>query len=234
MGDGTDLVRLVRALDEVPGLAWVRLLYLYPDAVPDALLRAMRDLDTLVPYLDVPVQHASAAMLRRMRRGHGPAKLASFVERARRAVPGIFLRTTVLVGHPGETAADFAALVDFVERSRFEHLGAFRYSDEEGTPACGTGPVVAPRDSYNRLRRVLAVQRRISRAANRRLRGTELDVLVEGADDAQGFVLRGRHAGQAPEIDGVTYLVSCDAPVGAIVRARVIRSGDFDLVAEPV
>jgi ribosomal protein S12 methylthiotransferase len=169
-----------------------------------------------------------------MRRGHGPRELDRFVARARRFVPGIFLRTTVLVGHPGETAADFAELVDFVERARFAHLGAFRYSDEEGTPAFGTGPVVAPRDSYNRLRRVLAVQRRISRAANRALRGTEIEVLVEGIDDDRGFVLRGRHAGQAPEIDGVTYLVSCAAPVGAVVRARVVRSGDFDLVAEPI
>ncbi|HUT76395.1 MAG TPA: 30S ribosomal protein S12 methylthiotransferase RimO [Polyangia bacterium] len=232
--DGAGLVSLVRALDRVDGLAWVRLLYLYPDGVTDDLLACMRDLRTLVPYLDVPVQHASAEVLRRMRRGHGPARLRRLVERARRIVPGIFLRTTVLVGHPGERDEDFAELLGFVGESRFDRLGVFRYSDEEGTPSFGTGPVVSPRISYARQRRVLAVQRRISRELGRALVGSKLDVLVERAADDAGWVLEGRHPGQAPEVDGITYLVDCAATPGAIVRARVTRATDHDLVAEPI
>lgn len=232
-GDGAGLVPLVRALDGVGGLAWVRLLYLYPDGVGDDLLEAMRDLRTLVPYLDVPIQHAGARMLRRMRRGHGPSRLRDLVRRARRIVPGVFLRTTVLVGHPGETDEDFAELIEFIEAASFDHLGVFRYSDEQGTPSCGTGPAVAPRVSYNRKRRVLAVQRRISLRSGRALVGREIDVLVERAADDDGYVLEGRHPGQAPEVDGVTYLTSSAAKPGDIVRARVLRATDYDLVARP-
>jgi ribosomal protein S12 methylthiotransferase len=232
--DGIDLAMLVRALDRVRGLAWVRLLYLYPDGVGDDLLACMRDLETLVPYLDVPIQHASARVLRRMRRGHGPAKLLDLVERARRIVPGIVLRTTVLVGHPGEGDEDFAELLRFVERVRFDRLGVFRYSDEAGTPSFGTGPAVPPRVSYDRQRRVLAVQRRISRELGRALVGSTTAVLVERAADDAGWVLAGRHPGQAPEVDGVTYLVDCAAAPGEIVRVRVTRATDYDLVAEPV
>jgi ribosomal protein S12 methylthiotransferase len=230
--DGAGLVPLLEALDRVDGLERVRLLYLYPDGVTDGLLAAIRDLRTVVPYLDVPIQHASARMLRRMRRGHGPGRLRELVERARRVVPGIVLRTTVMVGHPGESDEDFAELLDFVERTRFDRLGVFRYSDEAGTPSCGTGPAVPPRVSYNRQRRVLAVQRRISRELNRALVGAEIDVLVERAADECGFVLEGRHAGQAPEVDGVTWLANCCAAPGAIIRARVVRATDHDLVAE--
>jgi ribosomal protein S12 methylthiotransferase len=172
-------------------------------------------------------------MLRRMKRGHGPATLHRLVERARRIVPCVFLRSAVLVGHPGETDEDFAELLRFVEQARFNHLGAFRYSDEHGTPASGTGPAVRPRDSYNRWRRVLAAQRRISRRLNRALSGNPIRVLVEGPADDRGYVQQGRHAGQAPEVDGSTYLVSCDASPGDFVDARVVRCGDYDLVAEP-
>jgi len=232
-GDGAGLVPLVRALDGVDGLAWVRLMYLYPDGVGDDLLEAMRDSPRLVPYLDVPIQHAGARMLRRMRRGHGPARLRDLVRRARSIVPGIFLRTTVLVGHPGESDEDFAELLEFIEEASFDRLGVFRYSDEPGTPSCGTGPRVPARISYNRMRRVLAVQRRVSRRRGRALVGCPIDVLVERAADDDGYVLEGRHPGQAPEVDGVTFLVSSAAAPGEIIRARVTRAADHDLVAEP-
>jgi ribosomal protein S12 methylthiotransferase len=229
-----DLAILARELDRIDDVEWIRLLYLYPDGVSDDLLEAIRDGDRLLPYLDVPIQHATTAMLRWMKRGHGNATLRHFVERIKRVLGDPVLRTAVLVGHPGETNADFEELVAFVEWARFDHLGAFRYSDEEGTPAFGTGPTVSPRDSYNRLRRVMAVQRRISRERNRRLRGRLLTVLVEGSADEQGYVLKGRWYGQAPEVDGCTYLVSCQASPGDLVPARVMRTGDYDIVAEPI
>ena len=234
LGGGADLVALARALEAVDGVRWVRLLYLYPDNVADALLEAMAGSAKLVPYLDVPIQHASAGMLRRMRRGHGPVALRRLVARARRIVPDVFLRTAVLVGHPGETEADFEALLAFVREAEFHHLGAFRYSAEVGTASARSGAVIPKRASYGRWRRVMGAQRKVARRLNRALVGTEIEVLVEGADDADGYVLRGRHRGQAPEVDGVTYLVSCGARVGEIVRARVIDSSDHDLVAEPL
>jgi ribosomal protein S12 methylthiotransferase len=234
LGGGADITSLVLALEAVGGVRWVRLLYLYPDGVPDALLEAMAGSSKIVPYLDVPIQHASAAMLRRMRRGHGPGALGKLVARARRLVPGVFLRTAVLVGHPGETDADFEDLLAFVRAAEFHHLGAFRFSAEEGTASPRSGAPVPKRTSYDRWRRIMGAQRTVARRLNRALVGTEIEVLVEGADDADGFVLRGRHRGQAPEVDGVTYLVSCGAKVGDLVAARVIDSSDHDLVAEPI
>jgi len=229
-----DLATLARELDRIDDLEWIRLLYLYPDGVSDDLLEAIRDGDRLLPYLDVPIQHATTTMLRRMKRGHGVATLRRLIDRIKRVLGDPVLRTAVLVGHPGETSADFEELIAFVKWARFDHLGAFRYSDEEGTPAHGAGPTVAPRDSYNRLRRVMAVQRRVSRERNRRLRGRLLTVLVEGPADEEGYVLKGRYYGQAPEVDGSTYLVSCRASGGDFVPARVTRTGDFDIVAEPI
>jgi ribosomal protein S12 methylthiotransferase len=202
--------------------------------VTDALLKTMRDLPKVVAYIDAPIQHASLAMLRRMRRGHGPDRLKRMVERARELVPGVFLRTSVLVGHPGEGEAEFVELMDFLRFARFDHLGAFRYSDEEGTPSYRTGPLPSPQQTYQRFRQVMALGRRISRENNRALRQSVVDVLVEGVADPQGFVRVGRHRGQAPEVDGVTYLVSCQAPVGAIIAARVIKTGAHDIVAEPI
>jgi ribosomal protein S12 methylthiotransferase len=234
LGDGTDIVALVRALERIDGVRWIRLMYLYPDAVTDALLAAISASAKIAPYLDVPIQHASAAMLRRMRRGHGPRELRRLVERARRAVPGVFLRTAVLVGHPGETEEDVAALVGFIREAEFDHLGAFRYSDEAGTASARLAATVSRRESYDRWRRVMKVQRAISRRRLERLVGTTVEVLVEGADDESGYVLRGRHRGQAPEVDGATFLVSCEAAIGDIVTARVVEASDHDLVAEPI
>ncbi|MCP4676110.1 MAG: 30S ribosomal protein S12 methylthiotransferase RimO [Deltaproteobacteria bacterium] len=230
---GTDLESLIKALSRVRDVAWIRLLYLYPDTVTDGLLTAMRDLKTVVPYLDVPIQHASAAMLRRMRRGHGPGRLRRLVERVRKTVPRAFLRTTVLVGHPGESDEDFAELLDFLEWARFDHLGAFRYSDEEDTAAFDMKHKVSPRDSYNRLRKVMALGRRVSRQNNRARKNNSIEVIVEDVADSQGYVLVGRHAGQAPDIDGVTYITSSDARIGDIIQTRVIKTHDFDLVVEP-
>jgi ribosomal protein S12 methylthiotransferase len=228
-----ELTRLVEQLDRVEKLRWVRLLYLYPDSVPDALLEAMGRLRTLAPYLDIPIQHASDPMLRRMRRGHNASNLRRLIERIRKRAPDAFLRTSVLVGHPGETDDDFAHLMTFLEWAKFDHLGAFRYSDEEGTRAASETLKVSPRTSYGRYRKIMALSRQIARARTAQLVGRELEVIVEGPEDEQGFVLVGRHIGQAPEIDGQTYLVSSDASPGDIVLSRIIEAREHDLVAQP-
>ncbi|MCP4606233.1 MAG: 30S ribosomal protein S12 methylthiotransferase RimO [Proteobacteria bacterium] len=234
LGDGTDITGLIRALDQDVDIAWIRLLYLYPDTAMGKLFKTMCGLPKVVPYLDIPIQHASAKMLRRMRRGHGPGRLEQLIKNVRKTIPNAFLRTTVLVGHPGETDDDLAELLDFLEWARFDHLGVFRYSEEDGTRSSGTGPVVPARLSYNRLRKVMALGRRISKEKNRARIGKLLEVLIENVEDEKGYVLKGRHAGQAPEVDGVTYVTSSSASVGDITEARVTKTGDYDLVVEPV
>jgi ribosomal protein S12 methylthiotransferase len=232
--DGTDLTALIQALDRLPGQYWIRLLYLYPDAVTLPLLDAIAKARRVVPYFDIPIQHADGAMLKRMRRGHGPAALKQLISQIRSRIPSASIRTTVLVGHPGETRPAFDTLLAFMAWAGFDHLGAFRYSDEEGTASFGTANPVSKRDAYNRFRKVMALQRRISRAKNRERIGRTVSVLVEGGADEMGFVQQGRHAGQAPDVDGRTYLVSSRARPGDLIEARVVRAGDFDIVAEQI
>ncbi len=230
----SDLEKLLAGLNAVDGLAWIRLLYLYPDRKLPALLQTMGDLEKVVPYVDIPIQHISENMLDTMRRGHGKAFLARTIRSIRDIRPGIFMRTSVLVGHPGETKEDFKELLEFLEEVRFDRLGAFRYSNEEGTGAAAIPHRVKKRDSYNRWRKVMALGRRVSKAQNKALRGKTLPVLIEGPADDQGFVMVGRHIGQAPDIDGITYIVSTDAKPGDILQGKVVKTEEFDLVVEPI
>ena len=232
--DGTDLVGLLEALGADTDAAWIRLLYLYPDAVGDPLIETIARLEQVVPYVDMPIQHAADPMLTRMRRGHKSKLLRERITRIRQTLPNVFLRTAILVGHPGETTNDFDTLCRFVEWAKFDHLGVFRYSPEEGTAAFSFDGVVSKRDSYNRHRRMMALQRRIAKERKKRLIGRKLPVLIEDFADEDGYVRVGRHIGQAPEVDGLTYVVSSDAPPKAIIECEVTEAGDFDLVAAPV
>jgi ribosomal protein S12 methylthiotransferase len=232
--DGADLPALLAALNNISSLRWIRLLYLYPDSVGDDLLFAMASLDKVVPYLDIPIQHASANMLKAMRRGHSPAALDNLLKRVRKILPNAYLRTTVLVGHPKETQSDFDALSAFVQKAEFHHLGVFRYSPEEGTASFDMQTPVSAKLSYNRFRKLMSLQKRIGKKRNQALLGTTVEVLVESPADDAGYVLAGRHRGQAPEVDGVTYLVSSSAAPGNIVQARVSQVGDYDIVAEEI
>jgi len=227
------LANLLEALDSVKDLQWIRCLYLYPRRVDDRLVRALARLQRVVPYADVPVQHVSDRVLKAMRRGYDGAYARRLVERLREQVPGIALRTTVLVGHPGEGRREFDELMRFLERARFEHLGAFRYSAEHGTPAAAMERP-SGRDSYNRWRKVMALGRRISRQQQRALVGQTLDVLVEGYSAETELLLEGRHAGQAPEVDGVVYVNAGQAEAGRIQPVHITRALDHDLIGELV
>jgi ribosomal protein S12 methylthiotransferase len=227
---------LVRRLARVPGLRWLRLHYAYPTEIDDALLAAMAEEPTVCKYLDVPLQHVDDRVLKAMRRGYGARQVRALVERLRRDVPGISLRTTLLVGHPGETEAAFAALKDFVREAALEHVGVFAFSREEGTAAAALRGRVPVRVAHRRLAALIRVQRPIARRHREVLVGRDLEVLVEGPSEESPFVLRGRHAAQAPEIDGCVYLTLppdtlAPAP-GAFVRARVTQVADYDLAAE--
>ncbi len=230
-----DLADLLRALDGVDGLDWIRQLYLYPSAVSDELVEVMAGAKRVLRYVDVPLQHASDRMLRAMRRGTSAERQRALVARLRAAMPDVTLRTTLIVGFPGETDADFDELLAFVEETRFDRLGVFRYSDEEGTAAHALEGKVPRAVARERWRRVTELQRRILVEKLEGQVGREAEVLVDA--EMGGGVSLGRLASQAPEIDGVVFLTGSgaagDAAPGELVRARIsgVR-GDCDLEAE--
>jgi ribosomal protein S12 methylthiotransferase len=226
------LADLVRRMAEVPGIRWVRLFYLYPEAIDDALVELLAHHPHVVPYVDMPLQHAADGMLKRMRRGHGKDRQKRVVDGLRKSIPDLSFRTAFIVGHPGETDAEFEELCEFVEWARFEHVGVFRYSDEESATSFGFGDKVKPLVAANRYRKLMALQRRIAREANRSRIGRELDVLVEGPSEEHEFVMQGRHNGQAPEIDGEVFLSGDEAEAGQIRRVTIVQASDYDLVGE--
>lgn len=231
-GARSPLAELVKRVADVKGVRWVRLFYLYPETIDEALIELLAGHPRVVPYVDMPLQHAADAMLQRMRRGHGKDRQKRVVERLRKAVPGLTFRTAFIVGHPGETQAEFEELVEFVQWARFEHAVVFRYSDEETCAAHAMPEKVRALTSANRARKLMGIQRRIAREKNRALIGRELDVLVEGASEEHELVMKGRHAGQAPEIDGSVYLSEGEAFAGEMRRVRITQASDFDLVGE--
>jgi ribosomal protein S12 methylthiotransferase len=223
------LDRLLRALDEVEGIDWIRLLYVYPSAVTDALIETLAGARRVLPYVDVPLQHASDAMLRAMKRGTTAARQRELIARLRAEIPGVTLRTTFIVGFPGETDEDFETLCDFVREASFDRVGVFRYSDEEGTAAYAYPGKVPRAVARERHRRLMALQRGIMTTRLGGLIGSEAPVLV---DEAGTRISRGRLASQAPEIDGVVILRG-ETKTGELVRARItgVRGG-VDLEAE--
>ncbi len=229
------LALLLERLAQLPAEReyWIRFLYAYPNRVTQRLLEVMAAHSRIVPYLDLPLQHASAAVLKRMRRGGSAERFLRLIERVRRTVPEIALRSTFIVGFPGETERDFEELCRFLEAARFQHVGVFGYSDEECAPSFRLTGKVDRRTIYNRKRRLMAIQRKISRAWNRILVGRELPVLVEGPSPESDLLWQGRLATQAPEIDGVCLINDVEGPLparGQIRPLRITRAHDYDLV----
>ncbi len=233
-GDAEGLVELVRCLAAVEGLRWIRLLYAYPHRISEALLEVMASEPCAVPYLDLPVQHISDSLLGRMGRMGGARAIRKAIGRVREALGDVVLRTSVIVGFPGETETDFEELCAFVEETRFQHLGVFAYSREEGTPAAALAGQVPEPVKASRRDRVLALQRGISRELNRRRVGTTLKVLVEGHSPETELLLAGRYYGQAPEVDGSVLINRGDAVVGDFCDVRITDAHDYDLVGEVV
>ena len=226
------LAQLVERVAGVTGIRWVRLFYLYPEQLDAELIELLADHARVVPYVDMPLQHAADAMLRRMRRGHGGARLRELVTKLRESVPGLTFRTAFIVGHPGESEAEFEELCDFVRWARFDHMGVFRYSDEESSKSYQLADKVPARVAARRAKRLMALQRKISREKQRALIGQELEVLVEGPSEESELVMVGRHAGQAPEIDGQVFLSGAEVRPGEMRRVRVTRATDYDLLGE--
>lgn len=228
------LAGVVRRIADVPGVRWVRLHYLYPERLDPELVELLAAHPRVVPYVDMPLQHAADAMLRRMRRGHGGKRLYDLVERLRRDVPELTFRTAFIVGHPGESDEEFAELVRFVQWAEFDRVGVFRFSDEESARTFGMSDKVAPGVAARRARSLMSLQRKISKKKQKALVGRELDVLVEGPSEESDLVMVGRHAGQAPDIDGVVYVGGDVVLPGQLRRARVTQASDYDLVADVI
>ena len=226
------LAELLSALADVDGIRWIRAHYLYPEALSDALVEVLSQHEKVLPYIDMPLQHASDAMLRAMRRGHGGERMYKVVERLRRAITDMVFRTTFIVGHPGETDADFEELKRFVEWAELDHVGVFLYSPEDGTHSAEIEGRVDDTVAEARRDELMSLQRPISRERLELRVGTELDVLVEGVSDESDLLLQGRWWGQAPEVDGSVYLANGTARAGEIRRVLVTDAADYDLMAD--
>lgn len=226
------LAQLVEAVADVSGLEWLRLHYLYPEKLRDELVEVIAGHPRVLPYVDMPLQHASDSMLRRMRRGHGGDRLYRVVERLRERLPDMVFRTTFIVGHPGETEADFQELYDFVEWARFDHVGVFLYSHEEGTTSGDMDDLVPEEVVRERHDALMALQRPVSRQKLQSLVGREMDVLVDGPSEESDLLLEGRWWGQAPEVDGKIHLANGSARPGEIRRALITAAADYDLVGD--
>ena len=231
------LASLLRRLNGVEGLRWIRLLYLYPTTITDDVLDAMAECAKVCKYVDLPLQHASADVLRRMRRPGNRETYDKLLARIRHRVPGVTLRTTFIVGFPGETEQDFEELCAFVRDTEFDHVGVFTYSHEEGTRAFALADDVPARVKRDRRSALMRLQKQIVRTRQRSRVGDIVEVVVDGPSADSDLVLQGRLEGQAPEIDPVVYLSDCDPSTlvrGQLVSARITGAKDYDLIAAVV
>jgi ribosomal protein S12 methylthiotransferase len=231
------LGRLLRALNEIDGLEWIRLLYLYPTTITAETIEAMAACEKVVRYIDLPLQHASASMLKRMRRPGTRKSYEALLANLRHALPGVTLRTTFVVGFPGETEADMDELLDFVTTIEFDHVGVFTYSHEEGTAAAALDDDVPEAVKRKRQKRVMQVQQRIVARRQQARIGRQVRVVVDGPSREHDLVLQGRLAGQAPEVDPVVFFTECDPsdyPPGTFVDVEVVDAAGYDLIVRPV
>jgi ribosomal protein S12 methylthiotransferase len=238
LGEVDALAALIRALGEIPKLEWVRVMYAYPTHISDAFLAAIAETPKAVKYLDMPLQHASRNILKLMKRGGNRESLEKLIRRVRASVPGIAIRTTFITGFPGETDEDFAELLLFVRNCRFDNVGVFTYSDEEGTGAFDLGNKVDPKVAKRRRDLLMKEQAKISKELNRQKVGLTFPVMFEGLSQESDLLLQGRLAGQAQEIDG--YILINDMPEGfeptpgSIYKVKINEAHDYDLIGEIV
>lgn len=220
---------LLRQIEEIEGIEWIRLHYLYPTTVQDELIEVMAASLKIVPYLDMPIQHASDAMLKIMKRGGNSRRIRAIFEQAREKIPGVTLRTTLIVGHPGETEADFETLKEFVEEFRFDRLGVFMYSHEENTGAYSLADL-KPRIKEARYAELMVIQQEISRENNQKKVGARLRVLIDETDWGSLSAV-GRTSGDSPEIDNEVVIEPLDRAVraGEFVSVRVTDASEYEL-----
>jgi ribosomal protein S12 methylthiotransferase len=236
------LPNLLLKLARIPRLNWIRLLYLYPTGINDRLIETVSRCDKIVHYFDIPIQHVNPQILKAMRRPHSKNRICTLIENLRTRLPDCVLRTTLIVGFPGETDARFNELLDFVKWARFDHLGSFTFYPEQGTPAADFPDQVPDHVKKQRLKQLMLTQQQIAFEKNKARIGNSLTCLIDSADKghtAKGLALRstakkGRFFGQAPEIDPVCIIRNCHASVGAFIQTKVVASKGYDLLCEQI
>jgi ribosomal protein S12 methylthiotransferase len=232
------LALLLERLAQIEDLRWVRFLYAYPNKITGRLLETIARHEKICSYIDVPLQHASASVLKRMKRGAGAEIFLKSIEKMRRTIPNLTLRTSFIVGFPGETEADFAELCDFVQAAQFDWLGVFSYSDEDGSTAYHLGDKVPPREIERRRKKLMQIQRQISKKNKRKLIGREFDVLALGPSEETELLWEGRTEMHAPEIDGKLFINDFgdhgELVPGTFYRCEITEAHDYDLVARIV
>ena len=232
--DRMQLVQLLEALESLQGLAWVRLLYAFPGRITDSLLTTMAQSQKIVPYLDLPIQHCVPGILQAMHRGGPLPNYEKLAERIRMLLPEVALRTSIMVGFPGETDADFGELLRFVERVQFDHVGVFRFSPEAGTRAARLSKQVPDQIKQQRYHQLLELQRTISGKRLQRWIGQTLPVLIEGFHPETELLLTGRMPAQAPEVDGIAIITKGVSHPGEIRSVRITAATDYDVIGELV
>ena len=232
------LALLLERLAQIEELRWVRFLYAYPNKITGKLLETIAADEKICSYIDVPLQHASPTVLKAMKRGAGAEIFLKSIAKMRRAIPDLTLRTSFIVGFPGESEADFEQLCDFVREAQFDWLGVFSYSDEDGAKAFELGEKLAPREIERRRRKLMSIQKQITRKKNRALVGSQFDLLIEGPSAETELLWQGRTAMHAPEIDGTVYVNDFgdheDVREGEFYRCEITEAHDYDLVARIV
>jgi ribosomal protein S12 methylthiotransferase len=230
------LALLLEKLAGIENLRWIRFLYAYPNKITGRLLEAIASHEKICAYVDVPLQHASAPVLKRMKRGGGADVFLRSIEKIRRTIPDVTLRTSFIVGFPGETESEFEQLCEFVRQAEFDWMGAFGYSDQEGASAFALDQKLPAREIERRRKHLMQIQRRISKKKKKALVGRELDLLLEGASEESDLLLEGRTPRHAPEIDGKVFVndvpEGLDPLPGEFYRCQITEAHDYDLVAK--
>ncbi len=233
-GKNPMIYELLSRLEKVEGIDWVRVFYFYPDDLTEDVMDLMARSKKITKYLDMPVQHFADDVLKRMNRRVSGEIIHEKIRLLREKIPGIVLRTSIIVGFPGETEADFQVLLEGIKKAKFNHLGVFKYSDEDGTPAVRLKKKVSQDVIDARFEQLYEAQREIARELNQAYLGRVIDVLVEGQHEETELLLQGRHAGQAPDIDGKVIINDGLAKAGDIVRVEITDVLDYDLVGRIV
>jgi len=229
------LALLLEKLAQIQDLRWIRFLYAYPNKITSKLLDTIAAHDKICSYIDVPLQHAAATALKRMKRGAGSDVFLHLIEKIRRTIPDVTLRTSFIVGFPGETEHEFEELCDFVREAKFDWMGAFGYSDQDGAAAFSLEHKLPTREIERRRKRLMQIQRQISKKQRKKMIGTQHDLLLEGTSEESELLLEGRTAMHAPEIDGKVFVNEFpedkDPQPGQFYRCEIVEAHDYDLVA---
>jgi ribosomal protein S12 methylthiotransferase len=227
-GEKSGLIKVIAELEKIKKLKWIRLMYLNPPGINDEIIEAIAKSKKVVKYIDMPIQHINNDILKKMHRTDTHEKIAALIDKIRKAIPDVVLRTTIIVGFPGETAEQFAELADFVKAVRFDALGCFAFCAEDGTKAAGLPNQIDEKTKDTRREKIMLIQQRVAFEKNAAMKGKIIECLIDQNDGANPAV--GRYFGQGPGIDSVCLVKNCKADVGSFIKAKVIGSKDYDLI----